>query len=222
MWTMCILPSYSRTSVKVGETTWSSDPEPRGCALDEGGLARRQVAGEGDDVAGARAPRRRRARGCACRRPSSSPAGREVSTVLRTARAVPQAARAAPPPGSARIDWKSDRNSSNCALDLAAAVQDRRGMERREDDPAADLEPLAAHAADRHLTVEDQARREVPQGHDHAGPDRTRSGPRDTACRRRSRRAAGRGCPAAGTSRRSRCRRPHRRRPIPSSIVVSN
>ena len=52
-------PSYWRTSVNVGDTTWSVSPRPARDALDERGLPGAQVAGKGDDVAGAQRVRAR-------------------------------------------------------------------------------------------------------------------------------------------------------------------
>ena len=72
---------------------------------------------------------------------------------------------------------------------------------------AAERELLAPQLRDALLGLEQQLGREVAERHDHAWAGSARAGGRATARTPRSRRAADRGCPAAGTSRRWRCTR---------------
>ena len=158
---------YSRTSVNVGETTWSVDAETARGALDERGLPRAELAGQRDDVAGRSSDARPRPRARVVggrhvrvdahrNRSSGTRAGRATSPSRAQNRpscssGAGSGAAAARSSSARRISAKSSRSDSHLLRRLAAAVQDRRRVERRDHRSPVQREALAPDPADRHL-----------------------------------------------------------------------
>ena len=96
------------------------------------------------------------------------------------------------------------RSARICAA-AAAATQHVRRVQGRHELPVAEGVHRPPQLRDAVGGAEQQAGRHVAEGHDDRRVDELELAVEVAATRRRSRRAGGRGCPAAGTSRRWRC-----------------
>ena len=124
------------------------EPEPAREPLDERGLPRAELPGQGDRVAGAqrarRSPRRSPRVSSAVGARSSDAASEQAELLLDRLRPLGERA-------PDLLEVRSERR--HLPRGLAPAVQDRRRMERRDDRPAVPREPLAADPADRDAAV---------------------------------------------------------------------
>src|SRR5262245_53620788 len=170
MWTTGTGPSYSRTSVNVGDTTGPPPPSPSTAPCTNAVLPAPRSPDRATTSPG------RRVRPIARPRSRVSAAERVVSaTEVPTASEQTELllGRLRPRLAQDRLDREEVRSERlELRAGLAAAVQDRRRVKRRQHGAAADLEALPAHAADRRRPVEDEARREIAERHDDAGVDR--------------------------------------------------
>ena len=198
-------PSYRARAVNVGLTTGSVTPSARGEALGEHRLAACRARRRARRRRRRATPRRCAARGRASRRRSRARVQLHRAlvatrgarfTATKSARAC---ASAAPPPR---------RTADGCSAGISTASS-RYGNSR----PRSFVMPS--------LVSSSSLVAKLPERHDEPRIDELHLRARGTGGTCRSRRAAGRGCPAGGTSRRWRCTRRPGSSPMPSISVVS-